>query len=419
MRERILIVEDNLTVARILATAIGNRYGIVADVVSTIADAKEILAEKPEYLLALVDIVLPDAPQGEAVDLLLSEQIPVIVMTGIDDSTIRHSIITKPILDYVTKEHREDLEYIIERIGEVHRNKNIKILVVDDSTLARTIMLKQLRIQQFIVFEAEDGCEGMKVLEQHPDIRVVLTDYNMPNMNGLEFTINIRKQFRRESMAIIAISSESDSAISSHLLKLGANDFIHKPFIKEEFNCRVNNTVRALENLEKMLNLANKDYLTGLYNRRYFFEAADKYVLEAIDTKEPFAVAMFDLDDFKQINDTYGHEAGDIVIQSFSSIVLEHVRGADIAARFGGEEFCVVLKNIDNKNAERLLEVVRKRIADTEIELPLGKKIHYTASIGMVTEVPIGGLPDMINTADMRLYKAKLWGKNRLCSNGE
>ncbi len=419
MRERILIVEDNLTVARILATAIGNRYGIVADVVSTLADAKEILAEKTEYLLALVDIVLPDAPQGETVDLLLGEQIPVIVMTGIDDATIRHSIITKPILDYVTKEHREDLEYIIERIGEVHRNKNIKILVVDDSTLARTIMLKQLRIQQFIVFEAEDGVEGMKVLEKHPDIRVVLTDYNMPNMNGLEFTINIRKQFRRESLAIIAISSESDSAISSHLLKLGANDFIHKPFIKEEFNCRVNNTVRALENLEKMLNLANKDYLTGLYNRRYFFEAADKYVLDAIDAKEPFAVAMFDLDDFKQINDTYGHEAGDIVLQSFASIVLEHVRGADIAARFGGEEFCVVLKNIDSQNAERLLEVVRKRIADTEIELPLGKKIHYTASIGMVTEVPIGGLPDMINTADMRLYKAKLWGKNRLCSNGE
>ncbi len=418
MQERVLIVEDNNTVARVLRTTIGNRYGIVADVVSTYADAQAILQDKVEYLLALVDLVLPDATEGEAVDLMLQQNVPVITMTGLANEEIRKTIMTKPIIDYVTKDHPEDLEYVIERIGEIKRNKEIKILVVDDSTLARTIMAKQLRIQKFLVFEASDGVEAMKVIEKHPDIRVVLTDYNMPNKNGLELTIELRRKYRREALSIIAISSESDGTVSSHLLKLGANDFIHKPFIKEEFNCRINNTVRALENLDKMLDLANKDYLTGLYNRRYFFDKAEKYVNDSMDTKEEFAVAMFDLDDFKQINDKFGHDAGDIVLKSFSRLCKEHIRGADIVARFGGEEFCIILKNVNGKNASRLLDALRQRIEMSKVVLPLGETIRYTASIGLCTE-PAGSLTEIINVADKRLYKAKLWGKNRICCDGE
>ncbi len=167
-----------------------------------------------------------------------------------------------------------------------------------------------------------------------------------------------------------------------------------------------------------MFNLANKDYLTGLYNRLYFYSTINDYVNTAIDTNEDFAVAMLDLDDFKQINDKYGHEAGDLVLQAFSSTLLEHIRGADVAVRFGGEEFCVVLKDVAEKDAHKLFDSFRDSIANKIVRLPNGTSLNFTVSTG-VTSDPKDGINSMINLADKRLYKAKLWGKNRVCSDGE
>lgn len=418
MQERVLIVEDNNSIARKLSIGIGNKYGIAVDVVSSKADLALLLQESTSYLLALCDINIPDAPNGECVDVLLENKIPPVVMTASSDSQIRRDIIKKPIIDYVTKDHPEDIDYILDRVGEIYRNRSIKIMVVDDSTLARSIMVKLLRIQQFIVFEAANGEEALTIIEKHPDTKVVLTDYNMPVMDGLELTIALRQKFHRESLSIIAISSESDTSISSHLLKLGANDFIHKPFVKEEFDCRINNTVRALENLEKMLNLANRDYLTGLLNRRAFFKMSDEYIRDAVDKQQKFSVAMFDLDDFKQINDTYGHEAGDLVLKQFSSIVQNHIRGADIAARFGGEEFCVILKDVDGQDAHRIFDLIRRDVESSPVKTPTGKEIRFTTSIGMCNDME-SDLTEMINVSDTRLYKAKLWGKNRICDDGK
>ncbi len=418
MKTRVLVIEDNKTVARMVAQGVGNRYGIAVDIVGSLAEARELLEENTNYLLALCDLNLPDAPNGEAIEILLDKKITTIVMTAMVNTDLRRDIISKPIADYVNKDHPEDIEYIIERVGEINRNSKIKILVVDDSALARSIMIRLLRVQKFVVFEAENGQIALNTIEKHPDIRVVITDYNMPVMDGLKLTIELRRQFRREQLAIIAISSESDSSISSHLLKLGASDFIHKPFIKEEFDCRINNTVRSLENLDKMFNLANKDYLTGLYNRLYFYSTINEYVNTAIDTKEKFAVAMLDLDDFKQINDKHGHEAGDLVLKAFSTTLLEHIRGADVAVRFGGEEFCVVLKDVAEKNAHKIFDTFRESIANKLVNLPKGIGINFSVSIGITADTT-DGINAMINQADKRLYKAKLWGKNRVCSDGE
>jgi len=418
MKTRVLVIEDNKTIARMITMGIGNRYGIAVDVVGTLAEARVLLEENNQYMLALCDLILPDTSSGETVDLLLENNITTIVMSAMANVELRRDIISKPIADYVNKDHPEDIDYVIERVGEIKRNSEIKILVVDDSALARSIMVRLLRIQKFIVFEAENGQEALDTIEKNSDIRVVLTDYIMPVMDGLQLTINLRRQFKREELAIIAISSVGDSSISSHLIKLGANDFIHKPFIKEEFDCRINNTVRSLENLDKMFNLANKDYLTGLYNRLYFFSTINDYFRTAVNEKENFAVGMFDLDNFKKINDTYGHEAGDLVLRSFADILLQHIRGADIAARFGGEEFCVVLKDVAAENAHKLFDSFRQAVAQTAVPLPNGTKLYYTVSVG-VSYDPSEGITGMINQADRRLYRAKKWGENHICSDGE
>lgn len=420
MKERVLIVEDNPTIARLLSNKIGSRYGLACDVIETLKDCKAILSTPHNYILALVDIVLDDCSQGEAIDETINHGIPTIAMTAVSDESLKSEILAKNLVDFVPKDHSEDLEYIVSRVGHIMANKDIAVLVVDDSPLARTIMVKLLNIQQFKVFETDNGIDAINILENNSDIRVVLTDYNMPQMNGLELTLKIREKYPREKLSIIAISSESDNKISSRLLKLGANDFIHKPFVKEEFDCRINNTVRALENLDKMFNLANRDYLTGLLNRRAFFKEVDSYTNEIIGSDEKFTLAMFDLDDFKQINDTYGHEAGDIVLQSFSKIVINHIRGADIAARFGGEEFCVILKNTKTNDGYRIFETIRSTIENKSVELSNGKKISFTVSIGVVENCDSQvGLNELIALADKRLYKAKLWGKNRICSDGE
>lgn len=414
MQPRVLIVEDNKAIARMIASGIGNRYGVPVDVVSTFSDAKELLEENSNFFLALCDIHLPDSTNGEVIDCTIEHKIPTIVMTALEDIQVRKDFSNKPIADYVTKSHPEDIDYIIDRVGEIFRNQDIKILVVDDSAMARSIMVKLLRIQQYIVFEAENGSEALTIIEKNPDIKVVLTDYNMPIMNGLELTIQIRRKHRRESMAIIAISSESDSSISSQLLKLGASDFIHKPFVKEEFDCRVSNTVRGIENLTKIMNLANKDYLTGMFNRRHFFATFEEYQKERKISHQPFSVAMIDLDDFKKVNDTYGHDAGDIVLTTFSEIIRKNIRGADIAARFGGEEFCVVLKNSGAVDSMRIFEIIRSEFERTVIQIPSKTTLKCTASIGICSDTEMS-IADMISVSDRRLYIAKIKGKNRIC----
>ncbi len=416
MQERVLVIEDNHTIARMISTGIGKRYGIPVDVVGSLADATALLSEQTSYFLTLCDIQLPDSLNGEAIDLAITHKIPVVVMTAITDIQMRKDIISKPIIDYVTKTHPEDIDYIIDRVGEIYRNRDIKILVVDDSTLARTIMVKLLRIQQFIVFEADNGSDGLAIIEKNPDIKVILTDYNMPIMNGLEFTIQVRRKYRREAMAIIAISSENDSSIASQLLKLGASDFIHKPFVKEEFDCRINNTVRGIENLTKIMNIANRDYLTGMFNRRHFFAAFEEYQKELKQSLQPFSVAMIDLDDFKKVNDIYGHDAGDIVLTTFAEIIRKNVRGADIAARFGGEEFCVVLKNAHPSDALRIFELIRSELERTVITLPTKATLKCTASIGVCSE-PKMTISDMITVADKHLCTSKITGKNRITAS--
>ena len=161
MHERVLIIEDNNAIARMISTGISKKYGLPVDVVTNYADANSLLNEQTNYCLALCDIHLPDSTKGEALDLAISKKIPTIVMTGMEDEAVRKDIMSRPIVDYVTKIYPEDIDYIIERVGEIIRNRTIKILAVDDSNLARTIMVKLLRIQQYSVYEAENGADAL------------------------------------------------------------------------------------------------------------------------------------------------------------------------------------------------------------------------------------------------------------------
>lgn len=415
MNNRILIVEDNKTLAKLLAKKLQSALDATVDIAYTLQEAK-LFIRKRSYFLSLLDINLPDAPNGEVVDFVLSKKIPVIVLSANIDKDFRRKILQKDVIDYINKGGMSDVNYIIHSIERLQKNANHKVLVVDDSLVFRNKMQNMLSHLFFEVISVAHGEEALAMLEQHGDISLVLTDYNMPVMDGLILTTEIRKRYTKSELSILALSSNEDEEINALFLKQGANDYIKKPFSKEEFSCRINNSIEALENIEQITNHANRDFLTGLYNRRYFFESMQEYTEALAQSHEQFALAMIDIDNFKNINDTYGHDTGDRVIIALSEILRTSTNHKDIVSRFGGEEFCVVLKNINRYSAPEILERMREKIENFTFEIDKTKTLSFTISIGAKIHDE-QALEELIDEADMLLYRAKNSGKNRLIFN--
>ena len=411
--DRILIVEDNQTLAKLMARKIHSALKCDVDVAYRLSEAKLFL-KKYTYFTTLLDINLPDAPNGEVVDYVLGKGQHAIVLSGNIDKEFRKKMLQKNIIDYVNKSGIDDIKYIIHTIQRLQKNKNHKVLVVDDSVVFRKQMSGFLTNLFYQVYSVAHGEEALNMLQTHSDISLVITDYNMPVMNGLELVHEIRKEHNKNDLCIIAISSNNDDEINALFLKEGANDYIKKPFSKEEFSCRINNSIEALENIQLITNHANRDFLTGLYNRRYFFESMHEYIEENKDNSEKFAVAMIDIDFFKKINDTYGHDSGDKVIVHLSEILRTNTNHRDLVARFGGEEFCIVLKNINRFSAMDILERLRAEVESTVVYSDKKETINFTISIGM--SIYEEGLDETINQADMMLYKAKQNGRNQVVS---
>jgi len=413
MSEKILVVEDNKTLAKLISKKIQHALEMEVDVAYSLAEAKLFLA-RYKYFITLLDINLPDAPNGEVVDYALSKKNHVIVLSANIDKEFRQKMLQKNIIDYVNKGGAGDINYIIQSIERLRKNRKHKVLVVDDSMVFRKQMQNMLENLFFEVITVAHGEEALGILQAKPDISLVLTDYNMPVMNGLELTYEIRQTYSKDELCILALSGNEDSEISALFLKHGANDYIKKPFSKEEFSCRVNNSIEALENIQTIMNYANRDYLTGLYNRRYFYSAMSEYIEDAKENGEKFAVAMIDIDHFKNINDSYGHDIGDKVIVTLADILRSSTSPRDIVSRFGGEEFCVVLKNINRYSAEDILRRIHTEVAQYSLQIDKESVITFTVSIGAVLYQDGESLDDAINEADMLLYQAKKEGRNRL-----
>ncbi len=255
--ERILIVEDNKTLAKLISKKIVSSLKFEVDIAYSLSEAKLFL-HKYEYFVTLLDINLPDAPNGEVVDYTLSKGQRIIVLSGNIDKEFRKNILKKNILDYVNKSGIDDIHYIIQNIERLQKNRLHTILVVDDSIVIRKQLKATLENMFFNVIAVAHGEEALTMLESK-EITLVLTDYNMPVMNGLELVQEIRKRFNKQILSIIALSSDNDDETISLFLKKGANDYIKKPFSKEEFSCRINNTVEALENI-KLISEYNIDF---------------------------------------------------------------------------------------------------------------------------------------------------------------
>lgn len=412
-REKILIVEDNKALSKLIVKKMESNLDFDIETAYSFEEAQNLVEKSSDYFVALLDLNLPDAPDGEVVDMILSHKIPSIILTGSMDKDVREKILKKDVIDYVYKGNIDDVNYIFTLIERLHKNRDIKVMVVDDSIATRAQIKSLLQHQMFKVIVAAHGEEALVFLQDNPDIKLILTDYQMPVIDGVELTKEVRKLYSKNEISIIAMTGTNTDLISAKFLKIGANDFINKPFTREEIACRINNSLDALEYIAKIEDMAQNDFLSGLANRRYFFDAMQEYFKVAKKKNESFALGLIDVDSFKEINDTLGHHVGDSVIVDLAKTLKKHLTHDHFIARLGGDEFCVVLKNIDQKKALEFFIKLKSSISSLHVKTKDKKDLTISISIG-VTFGDLESVEEMINQADRALHIAKKNGKNRV-----
>lgn len=416
-QKRILVVEDSPFFLNVTHRRLESELGVDVIDASCLEDARRVIQQEGDSIfLCILDIVLPDAPRGEVVDLAVDHGLPCIVFTSMFSDEVREEVLSKPVIDYVTKDSPASLDFMIHLIRRLVSNAETKVMVVDDSRSARHYLVDLLTLYRFQVLEASDGLEALEVLGRNPEIRLIVTDYYMPRMDGFELVKQTRKTHPAAELAIIGLSSSGSGPLSARFIKNGANDFLNKPFLREEFFCRVSQNMDNLDYIQELSRAAQFDSLTELYNRRFLFQVVEPFLAQARrDGRNP-VVAMMDIDHFKLVNDTYGHDAGDIVLVHVARALRQFVRRkSDILARVGGEEFCLFLPEMAPEAVAGFFESLRETVAGARISLDDAAKteLQVTISIGVCDQIA-DSFRDMLRHADRHLYGAKIGGRNRV-----
>lgn len=294
-------------------------------------------------------------------------------------------------------------------------NKN-SVLVVDDEK-ANLLYLNHILSADYIIYTARDAGEAIeRANENHPDL--ILLDIIMPGMDGYDTLIALKELETTKDIPVIFITGLGGSEDELKGLDLGAEDYITKPFSDAIVKVRVRNQIKMVNQMRAIERLSLIDQLTEIANRRNFNQQMDMEWRRAIRYKLPISVMMIDVDRFKLYNDTYGHQQGDVVLQTVAKTLKQTLRrAADFAARWGGEEFAVLLPMTDMKDALMIAEVIRENIENIVILCNDGASAGVTVSIGVNAIIPAqnDSVEEFIFKADKALYTAKETGRNRVC----
>lgn len=297
------------------------------------------------------------------------------------------------------------------------------VLVVDDNEVIRRLAKTLLTKRDYAVETAKNGPEGIEMAKKIRP-QVILLDVMMPGMDGYEVCRQLKADPEVSDIPVIMVTSKTETIDRIRGLEIGAADYVVKPFDQGELLARIATQVKLknlydeLQQKNRMLEeLSRKDGLTDLYNRRYFQERIADEFSRARRYDFPLSFIIFDIDHFKDINDQYGHQAGDEVLKTVAKILVQHVRDVDVPARYGGEEFTLILPHTSLNNAIIVAERLRQRVLETPVNFQ-GQTINMTISLG------VSGIPDnnpssfheLIRFADEALYRAKQTGRNRTVS---
>lgn len=304
------------------------------------------------------------------------------------------------------------------------REQYKKILIIDDEEINIQILVNFLNNKNYLVDISLDGHEGLeKILNNNYDL--ILLDIMMPHISGYDICREVRKKFSLTDLPILLLSARQQNQDMTIGLSAGANDYLPKPFEKSELLARIQNllemklAINEIANvnteLKRTIHLANTDELTGINNRRAFFKIAKDEWYKCIENEIDFCILMMDIDNFKSLNDKYGHEVGDIFLKKASEAIHFSVRQNDIIGRIGGEEFIAFLHNTNIDEGIFIAERIRRSIDDIEVYYNGIGPIRRTISIGVSFNKNFNQeFEEYIKEADQLLYLAKNKGKNRV-----
>ena len=300
---------------------------------------------------------------------------------------------------------------------------NFTLLYVEDDVVSQKMMKMMLEDEVKELYQAFNGAEGLEIYKKHkPD--VILTDINMPILNGLDMSKEIKKIDKKQP--IFVLSAFSDREILLNSINIGIDHFIPKPIDMDNLMEKLAEIEISLQEkldkqkdkdkeIEKLYNLAHYDSLTKVYNRFFFIKKLKETVLMAQENNDIFSLLFIDLDDFKMINDTYGHAAGDKVLKSVANNINSIIGKKDVFSRLGGDEFALIVDNVnDKKTLNELADKILKEIAkDIEFE---GDVFNISASIGISRfAIDADTESTLLHSADTAMYKAKKLGKSAYC----
>lgn len=453
MTARVLVVDDVLPNVKLLEAKLNSEYFDVLCATNG-PDALEIVQrEQPD--IVLLDVMMPGMNGFEVCRRIKKDQatthIPVVMVTALDQMSDKvagleagaEDFLTKPVDDIALFARVKSLVRLKVMIDELRNRENTgaalgwagpgdasesfdpgntAVLVVDDQEKAAGRMAHAL-LEMATVHHSPGG-EDVAEMAREKNYDLIVVSLNMTETDGLRICSKLRsyEETRQLPILVVVDNSEQGSKQLVRALEMGVNDYLIRPVERMELIARVRTQVRRKryadqlwENFHLSMQLATTDAVTGLYNRHYMTSHLETQVKAAVASNKPLSLAMLDIDHFKAINDTYGHAAGDEVLQEFARRVSRNVRGVDLAARYGGEEFIVIMPDTGLDDAHHIAERLRSTVSDTPFVLGDGTELSVTVSLGLAA---INGHKlspsELIEQADAALYQAKNEGRNRV-----
>lgn len=302
--------------------------------------------------------------------------------------------------------------------------KPLTVLVADDERVSRTLLMRVLESWGYDAVEADSGAAAWELLNQDDPPRIAIIDWMMPSMDGVEICRRLRDRTDGPLIYTILLTSKTDESALIHALEQGAHDFQTKPANPGELRARllvgrrfVEADDRLNESLARMEQMAATDALTGVANRRHFFQLAERELYRIQRSRSPVALMVIDIDNFKEINDSYGHAAGDAALCHLVAVCQLSLRRTDVIARFGGDEFVVLLPECDPPTAVQTAERLRHSVNATPVPDKSGA-FQVEVTIGVATTAegssPVDDIGTLLRLADEALYEGKAKGRNRI-----
>jgi two-component system, cell cycle response regulator len=300
------------------------------------------------------------------------------------------------------------------------------VLIADDDPVSLRLLQVSLTSAGYRVVVAPNGSEALRIMNRDDSPRLAVLDWMMPSLDGVDVCRAVRRSAREPYLYIIMLTAKGHQSEIIEGLEAGADDYITKPYDLQELKARLRAGRRILELQEQLVNAreqlrmqATHDALTGLFNRAAILEVLEREVVRSNREKYPMAVIMADLDHFKDINDTYGHQAGDEVLKETARRMLASFRPYDVVGRYGGEEFLIVVPTSELATAMELADRLRQNISAEPVVASTGFPIPVTLSLGVASSSTERNQPaHLLRLADEALYTAKNAGRNRVESAG-